>query len=481
MTVAGVSLQGHGDPEAAGEALPGDACAQALLVGSTAARPQLQEALAPLCLALVCVPGGREALPLLAQREFAFALLDVSRPGAGGFEAAALIRSQPGCERLPLVFLGGGDADDPVRAAAVPGPVDCLVLPVSREILRSRAAILLELYEQGRELRALRRSHDEGRARLAAIVEASDDAIVSKTLDGVITSWNEGAVRVFGYEAAEMIGRSILRVIPPELHEEETQILDRLRRGERIEHFETDRVRKDGQRIRISLTVSPVRDASGRIIGASKIARDVSERRRAEQHRELLIHELNHRAKNMLTLVQSLASQTRRSVSSPEHFHDAYAQRLAALARVYDTLTREGWTGVSLAQIARESVVSRPVQGAGARVSLEGPDVRLEANAAVTLSMVLHELYVNAVKYGALSGEAGGVRLSWTTPAEGGRRGQVQLCWVERGGPPVALVSRTGFGSRLIRQAMRELDGEHEMRFEPAGLEVALRWRMPER
>lgn len=465
--IAGVSLQGHEDPEVAEEVSVGVACAQALLVGSTPARLQLEEALAPLCLGLVCVPGGRQVLPLLAEREFAFVLLDVSRPGAGGFEAAALIRSQPGCERLPLVFLSGGDADDLVRAAAVPGPVDCLALAMPREILRSRAAILLELHEQGRELRALRRSYD--------------DAIVSKTLDGVITSWNEGAVRVFGFEAAEMIGRSILRVIPPELHEEETQILGRLRRGERIEHFETDRVRKDGQRIRISLTVSPVRDASGRIIGASKIARDVSERRRAEQHRELLIHELNHRAKNMLALVQSLASQTRRSVASPEHFHDAYAQRLAVLARVYDTLTREGWTGVSLAQIARESVVSRPVPGARARVSLEGPDIRLEANAAVTLSMVLHELYVNAVKYGALSGEAGGVRLSWTTLAESGRTGRVQLCWVERGGPPVARVSHTGFGSRLIRQAMRELDGEHEMRFEPAGLEVALRWRMPER
>jgi PAS domain S-box-containing protein len=120
-------------------------------------------------------------------------------------------------------------------------------------------------------------------ALLAAIVESSDDAIVSKTLDGRIRSWNAGAMRLFGYTAGEVIGKPITIIIPPELHEEEHRILAKLQRGERIDHFETTRVTRDGRRIPISLSVSPVRDSRGVVIGASKVARDISERKRAEQ------------------------------------------------------------------------------------------------------------------------------------------------------------------------------------------------------
>jgi PAS domain S-box-containing protein len=119
-------------------------------------------------------------------------------------------------------------------------------------------------------------------ARLAAIVASSDDAIVGKTLTGIITSWNEGARRIFGYTADEMIGQPIQRIMPEDRVEDMSRILAKIRAGERVEHFETERVRKNGERIQVSLTVSPIRDASGRIVGASKIARDVTERRRAE-------------------------------------------------------------------------------------------------------------------------------------------------------------------------------------------------------
>jgi len=122
----------------------------------------------------------------------------------------------------------------------------------------------------------------EAQARLAAIVADSDDAIVSKTLDGIVQSWNQGAERLLGYGAAEAIGQSINLIIPPELREQERSILERLSRGERIDHFETERVTKDGRRIAVSLTVSPVRDSEGNIVGASKVARDITERKRAE-------------------------------------------------------------------------------------------------------------------------------------------------------------------------------------------------------
>jgi len=130
---------------------------------------------------------------------------------------------------------------------------------------------------------ARRRELDESQGRLAAIIESSDDAIVGKTLDGIVTSWNGGAERIFGYRAEEMIGQPIARLIPADRPDDLHTILSAIRRGERVSHFETERIRKDGERIRVSLTVSPIRDASGRIIGASKIARDVTERSRAEQ------------------------------------------------------------------------------------------------------------------------------------------------------------------------------------------------------
>ena len=128
-------------------------------------------------------------------------------------------------------------------------------------------------------------SEDNSRYLLAAIINSSDDAIVSKNLDGTITSWNDSAQRVFGYTADEIVGQSILRLVPPELHPEEFEILEKLRAGKRIDHYETVRVRKNGEKFPISVTISPVRDGTGRVIGASKIARDVSERQRFDDSR----------------------------------------------------------------------------------------------------------------------------------------------------------------------------------------------------
>jgi PAS domain S-box-containing protein len=159
-----------------------------------------------------------------------------------------------------------------------------------------------------------RRRAEEVRARLAAIVESSEDAIVSKTLDGVIQSWNAGAERLFGYTGKEAVGRSITLIIPPERHDEERTILDRLCRGERVDHFETVRVAKDGRRIDISLTVSPLRDDEGRVIGASKVARDITGRKRAEEERRRLqmeveaersrLVEVFHRAPSFLAILR---------------------------------------------------------------------------------------------------------------------------------------------------------------------------------
>jgi PAS domain S-box-containing protein len=147
-------------------------------------------------------------------------------------------------------------------------------------------------------------------ALLSAIVDSSDDAIVSKTLDGIITSWNRAAERMFGYTAPEAIGRHITLIIPPERLGEEDVVLDHIRRGEKIDHFETIRQTKDGRRLNISLTVSPIRDAKGRVIGASKSARDITEKKRMERERDeqmaLLKKEIHAREKAQAAMAEAI-------------------------------------------------------------------------------------------------------------------------------------------------------------------------------
>ena len=143
---------------------------------------------------------------------------------------------------------------------------------------------------------------------LAAIVESSDDAIIGKTLDSIIRSWNAGATRIFGYEAHEAIGRPVYTIIPPERHHEEPTIIDRIMRGERVEHYETVRVRHDGSLVDVSLSVSPIRDRSGRIIGASKIARDISEAKRLQRAERELTEQLQDLATELEQQVEEAQS-----------------------------------------------------------------------------------------------------------------------------------------------------------------------------
>ncbi len=178
-----------------------------------------------------------------------------------------------------------------------------------------------------------RKHAEETRARLAAIVESSDDAIVSKTPEGLVTSWNAGAERLFGYSAGEMIGQSILRIVPADRTEEEARILNMLRMGQRVEHFETVRVAKDGRMIDVSLTISPIRDPSGKIIGASKIARDITERKRVERQ----VRELNQELER---LVEKRTEQLQAANRELEAFSYSVAHDLRAPLRAIDGFNR---------------------------------------------------------------------------------------------------------------------------------------------
>jgi len=220
----------------------------------------------------------------------------------------------------------------------------------------------------------------------------------------------------------------------------------------------------------------PVQDEGGRVACWFGTNTDITELREADERQKLLLAELNHRVKNTLAAVQSLAGQTRHSADSLEAFGDKFSGRLLALSRSHDLLARETWQGADLGELVAETLAPYRSEGEAARVALAGPAVRLAPTAAVTLGMALHELSTNAAKYGALSTASGAVAVDWSIDWRGGKTPALEICWREAAGPPVEPPPRSGFGMRLIEQGLAlELSAEVRLEFAPDGLECVIR------
>ncbi len=297
----------------------------------------------------------------------------------------------------------------------------------------------------------------------SAVIEYSHDAIIIKDLNGIITSWNAGAEHIFGYMPEEAIGKPVNILIPQDRENEEPAILERIRRGERIDHFETRRVRKDGAPLEISLTISPLKDATGKIIGASKIARDITARKQGEAQIRYLASEAEHRTKNILATVQAAVQLTH--AENIADFKKSVEGRIQALANVHRLFVESRWAGAELHELIAEELAPYR-RGDGTRVSIEGPKLLLEPNAAQTLAVVCHELATNAAKYGALSVANGRVVIAWTSTSD--RR--LVLRWNETGGPPVTMPTREGFGTRIVGKMVQQSKGEVRFDWRPEGL-----------
>jgi PAS domain S-box-containing protein len=220
----------------------------------------------------------------------------------------------------------------------------------------------------------------------------------------------------------------------------------------------------------------PVHDDAGSVARWFGTNTDITELREAEERQKLLLAELNHRVKNTLTAVQSLAGQTLRSAESLEAFGETFGARLLALSRSHNLLAREAWQGADLGEVVAETLAPYRSVGDETRIALGGPAVRLGPTAAVTLGMAFHELSTNAARHGALAVAAGRVAVEWGIDWRGGKTPALELCWRESGGPAVAPPQRSGFGRRLIERGLaHELGAEVGLDFTPAGLQCRIR------
>jgi two-component sensor histidine kinase len=252
-----------------------------------------------------------------------------------------------------------------------------------------------------------------------------------------------------------------------------------VRRGEKVDHYETVRQRKDGSLVNISLTVSPIRNAQGEIVGASKIARNITGTRRAQERQELLLREMDHRVKNLFALAIGVLRMSGRSANSAKGVVDTASARLAALARAHalplsygPTVAPNAGRPTTLYSLI-EAIAApyHPAEGEGRRFSITGCDIEISGSIISNLALLLHEFATNSAKYGALTAPAGEIRVHCANEAQ-----SVVIAWSEHGGPPVAApTGADGFGDLLIRSTVaNQLGGRICREWKPKGLVIQL-------
>jgi PAS domain S-box-containing protein len=303
------------------------------------------------------------------------------------------------------------------------------------------------------------------------LLEALPAAVYTTDAQGRITFYNKAAVEMAG--RTPQVGDEwcvTWRLYNPDgspLPHDQCPMAIALRENRPVRGAEAIAERPDGTRVPFIPFPTPLHDAQGNLIGAINMLVDISERKGAENRQRVLIDELNHRVKNTLATVQSLAKQTARHTGSINEFVPSFEARLIALARAHDLLSKRRWENAPLEALAHELLA--PVAG-GSRLRIDGPNIDLVPRAALAVTMTLNELITNATKYGALSTDMGAVSLTWQVVDEPeGKR--LDLEWAERDGPAVTPPTRRGFGTRLMERCIEcELAGRFDLAFEPLGV-----------
>ena len=424
--------------------------------------------------AVEAVADGEAALSAARRQKPDLVLSDVMMPGLDGFGLLAALRRDPRLRELPIILLSARAGEEARVEGLDAGADDYISKPFAARELLARVRANLQLARIRAEAEAAQREHA---ARLEAVVNTVPTAVWYTHDAGAERVFaNAHAARLLRLPAAMNVSLSLPANEQPALQVRragrevaaDDLPLRRAARGETVRNEELDIGFPDGSSLTLVFEAAPIRDASGAIRGAVSGAIDITERKRQQQHRELLLNELNHRVKNTLATVQSFAVQTLRSAPTIADGRRAFEARLIALSKGHDVLTRENWAGAGLREVATEALAAYVGDARNPRVQFDGPEIRLRPSTALAISMALHELATNAVKYGALSSQAGRVRLRWTIAGE---PPTLTLHWAETGGPPVVAPSKRGFGSRLIELGLaQDLGGRVRLDFAADGL-----------
>ena len=409
--------------------------------------------------------NGERGLTAAAALQPDCILLDYRMPDLDGLEVLNAMRQPDGRLPYPVVMLTASSTAATAASLLKAGALDYLNKQnLNEDSLRRAVQGAVERFKLMEE----RRRAEERNAQLGAIVMASSDAILSLSLDGIVRTWNPGAMRLFGYIEAEAIGHSIdALIVPPDKRAERARISEAAATGRHAVLAESVCRTQNGRRVPVEIHVAPMLNSEGRVVATSVIMRDITERKRAEEHIKLLVNEITHRAKNLLAVVQAVARQSA-NLSSPEDFAERFSERITALAASHELLVESDWKGVAVPSLVRSQLAhfNELLDG---RIDLRGPDLVVSATAAQAIGMMLHELATNAAKYGALSTGEGRLEVAWElTGAADDQR--FEMRWHERDGPRVVPPTRLGFGSTVIRtMAEMSLDADVVLDYAPAG------------
>lgn len=430
---------------------------------------------------LIEAGSGREALEVLLRHEIAVVLIDVVMPDLDGFELASLIRAHPRFEHIAIIFISAVQISelDLLRGYEA-GAVDYLPVPVVPDLLRAKVRIFVDLYRKTRQLERLNLELEqrvtERTAELAAFAtmlrqSAEAARFCNFDLSPDATRVSDNFRTIWGMPADAPCDHASLL---SHIHASDRALVAEGWRSIAATGgpFEMEfRVADPDGTIRWLQARGEAEpglgDLPGRMIG---VTLDITERRAADERQVLLMREVDHRAKNALSVVNAALRLTPRD--DPDAFARVVEGRVAALARAHTLLAQGRWLGAELRAVVEGELAPFISQVRGPRATVTGPSVQLNAAAVQSFSMAMHELATNAAKYGALSIDGGEVRVGWTLFDPGGPAELLRFTWEELGGPMVsAPPAREGFGTTLLEATFaRHLDGEFTLDWRPTGL-----------
>ena len=442
--------------------------------------------------AVEAVADGTAALAAARREPPDLVLTDVMMPGLDGFALLRALRADPAMENILVILLSARAGEEARVDGLAAGADDYLVKPFGARELWVRVDSAVALARLRRDAAAreaeLRAQIAAGHARDA--LHESEQRLEFAMTAGRLGAWEyDFATRRItasaicradmGCAAADPFDTydDIMRRIHPDDRARHEAAARRAVRAQSTFDVEHRVLHADGAIGWIEVRGHAVYGPDGTPLRMTGVSLDVTTRKRAEARQELLLKELNHRVKNTLVTVQSIAMQTLRNAQTPAVFSENLTARIAALARAHDLLTRASWDGALLGDVVGETVAQHGTDAGGRRITAEGPPVWLGPNAAVTLNMAFHELAANAARYGALAVPGGRVSVVWNVEQAAGAA-SIAITWRETHGPEVTPPTHRGFGTRLIEHGLtRELDGEVHLDFAPAG--VCCHMRLP--